>query len=199
MKKIILCLLLLSAAKCFAQDAGQSFLGNIASRLSFGIRAGANYSNFTNAGFSTDPLAGYNAGITANLKLSEHWSIVEDVLYSTEGAKSTSPDFGKGNVKLSYIDVPIMYRYKSNPGLFFEFGEQAGIKIQEDVLGVTNSNFAKRVNFGAAGGLGYQSPSGLGISLRYIYGLSNIVNPDNLPAGNNFKSANAQASLFYTF
>jgi hypothetical protein len=199
MKKTILCCILLISARCFAQDTPKSFLGDIASRLSFGLRGGVNYSNFTSASFGTNPLVGFNAGISVNLKMSDHWSAVEDVIYSTEGSKRTTSLFGNSDIKLSYINVPILFRYKTDPGIFFELGEQAGIKVREDVAGLTNGDFAKKLNFGAVGGVGYQLTSGLGVSLRYIYGLTKVGDTNNLPVSGNFKSATAQASLFYTF
>lgn len=54
MKKILLILLVIVSTGASAQS--------ILSRLHFGIKAGGNYSNFTNANFDTDPLMGFHAG-----------------------------------------------------------------------------------------------------------------------------------------
>lgn len=199
MKKLILCALVLISSQSFSQESKPGFLKEIASRLSFGLRAGVNYSNFNNTSFSTDPLVGFHAGGTVNFRMSEHWTTVEDVLFSVEGAKSTSALFGSKDIKLSYISVPIVFRYKTNPGLFFEIGTVNNFKVKEEVAGFEDSDFAKKISFAAVGGLGFQSKSGLGISLRYNYGITKVTAVTNSTFNNNFKSSNAQASLFYTF
>lgn len=190
---------MLISGKCFSQESNKSFFKSITDRLSFGLRAGVNYSNFTGANFTTDPLVGFHAGGTVNFKISDHFTIVEDFIFSTEGAKSTSALFEGKDIKLSYLNVPILVRFKTYPGLFFEVGTQAGIKVKEEVSGFTNDDFAKKTSFAAVGGIGYQLKTGLGISLRYNYGLTKVGNLNNSTISNNFKNTNAQASLFYTF
>lgn len=80
MKKIFLSAFVLLTAQL---SFGQSFFGGIMDRLSFGVKAGGNYSNFTDAGFDTEGLAGFHAGLVVDFRISDNWSIQEDFLYST--------------------------------------------------------------------------------------------------------------------
>lgn len=204
MKKIFLFCLVLLSGKCFSQEANKSFLGGIVDRLSFGVKAGTNYGNFTNAGFATDPLLGFHAGPSVSFRISDHFSFVEDFLFTMEGAKSKSTLFGGQDIKLYYVAVPVVVRYKTNFGLFIEAGTQTSFKVHEEVAGlkesgITGGSFAKNMNMGAVGGIGYLSKSGLGVSARYVYGLTKVNNFNDPTITKDFKSYTAQVSLFYNF
>lgn len=199
MKKLILICLVLCAGKTFAQQKNESFIQGLLNRLEFGIKAGANYSDFTDASFVTDPLVGFHAGATVGFKLTNNLSIQEDFLFSAVGAKNIGDEFGKQDIKLYYVSVPVLLRYKTNFGLYAEAGTQASFKVKEDVAGLTNADFARKLDFAATGGVGFQSKMGLGIGARYIYGLSKVGNFDSSGFRDNFKNNNAQVSLFYTF
>lgn len=199
MKRILLLGLLLLSYKAFCQDSDKSFAQGILQRIDFGIKAGANYSNFTNASFPTDPLIGFHAGASVAFRITKHFSIQEDFLFSTEGAKNKSNEFRKADFKLYYISVPILLRYKINAGFYMEAGTQVGMKAKEDVAGLSGNKFAKKIDFAAVGGIGYQSKMGLGIGARYIYGLSKVGNFDPSNIKNDFKNNNVQVSIFYVF
>jgi hypothetical protein len=199
MKKVILFCLVLLSGKCFAQEFNKSFLGGIVDRLSFGVKAGTNYGNFTNASFATDPMLGFHAGPSVSFRMSNHFSVVEDFLFSMEGAKNKSTLFGGQDIKLYYVAVPVVFRYKTNMGLFIEAGTQTSIKVHEEVAGLTNGSFAKNMNMGAVGGIGYLSKTGLGVTARYVYGLTKVNNFSDPAISKDFKSYTAQVSLFYNF
>lgn len=199
MKKIMFFCLTLISTKGFCQEADNGFIQSMLQRLEFGIKGGANYSNFTNVGFSTDPLVGYHIGATVGFKITKHFSVQEDFLFSAEGAKSTSDVLNKKNINLYYIRVPFLVRYKTSLGLFAEVGPQVGMKVKEDVSGMPNGQLAKSVDVGITGGIGYQSKIGLGIGARYIYGLSNVGNLNSPIIKNDFKNSNVQVSVFYIF
>jgi hypothetical protein len=204
MKKIFLFCLVLLSGKTFAQESNKSFLQGIADRLSFGVKAGSNYGNFTNAGFATDPLLGFHAGPSVSFRMGDHVSVVEDFLFTMEGAKNKSTLFGGQDIKLYYVAVPVVFRYKTNMGLFIEAGTQTSIKVHEEVSGLkesglTNGSFAKNMNMGAVGGIGYLSKTGLGVTARYVYGLTKVNNFNDQTISKDFKSYTAQVSLFYNF
>ncbi|TDX00371.1 porin family protein [Dinghuibacter silviterrae] len=195
MRTCILAALLLVSANGFSQ----SFVKQIASHLEFGLKAGGNYSNFYNANFSTDPIYGFHAGATMAFKITKNFLIQEDILFSTEGAKGTSGTNGtSGNINLYYMSVPILLKVRTNTGFYIEAGAQSNYKVKEDVPGWDKSagDYAQKLDFGAVGGIGYQSPMGLGIGVRYVYGLSNV---SNNTVNGSFKNQVAQASIFYVF
>lgn len=195
MKKLILICLVLLSSKGFSQSSTQGIL----SRLEFGIKAGANVTNFTNASFPTDPLIGFHAGATVAFKFTNNFMFQEEFLFSTQGAKIKGGSLGDQDLKLYYMAVPFLLKYRTNSGFYLEAGAQAGIKVKEDVAGLNTENFAKKIDLGAAGGIGYQSKMGLGIGARYIYGLSKVADVNLSNITNDFKNNNLQASIFYVF
>ncbi|GAA4308136.1 hypothetical protein GCM10023149_01900 [Mucilaginibacter gynuensis] len=58
--------------------------------------------------------------------------------------------------------------------------------------------FSKKVDFGAVGGIGYQSKIGLGIDARYYYGIQKVSETPSASLGD-FKNNTIQASIFYIF
>jgi len=200
MKKFILIVLVLASAKSFGQTTSdnQSFGQKLMKKLEFGLTAGGNYSNFTNANFATDPLPGFHAGATVAFKFTDNFLIQEEFLYSLQGAKVKDGAFAGQNIKLAYAAVPLVLKYRTNFGVFIEAGGQSGYKVSEDVGGATDAKFAKKIDFAAVGGLGYQSKIGLGIGARYVYGLQNVSETPSAALGN-FKNNSIQASIFFVF
>ncbi len=194
MKKLMLIALLLVSVRSF----GQSAIQGIFSRLEFGLKVGTNVSNFTNANFPTDPLIGFNAGATVAFKFTNNFMVQEEFLFSTQGAQIKGGALGDQDLKLYYFAVPFLLKYRTH-GFYAEAGVQTGIKVKEYVADVNTSNFAQKIDLDAAGGIGYQSPIGLGVGVRYIYGLSNVSDFNVSNITNNYKNNSIQASLFYVF
>lgn len=191
MKKLLFICLVLATTNCFSQS--------LLKRLSFGLKAGANYSNYTNADFATEALVGFHAGALVNFRITDNFSIQEEFLFSSQGAKMKNDLFGKDNLNVYYLSVPFLIRYKTSFGLYFEAGPQTGFRIKEDTKGASFGNFAKRLDLAAAGGIGYQTKSGFGIGARYIAGLSKVGDFDIANIKTDFRTNMVQASLFYIF
>lgn len=196
MKKVVLL-----AAIVMTAQAG--FSQGLLKRLSFGIKAGANYSNFTNASFETEGLTGYHGGLIVNLRLTGKLSIQEEFLYSTQGAKVKSGfSVTDNDLKLSYMSVPIMLKYHSNIGLYGEIGGQANMLI-EDAKNTGYKDFADKIDAGAVVGFGYQFKlgpvKGLGIGVRYYHGLTDVGKFTASDIQPDFKNSVAQGSIFYIF
>lgn len=201
MKKLILAVLVLVSTTCFAQTSpeNQSFGKKIMSRLEFGIKAGANASNFNKFNLPTDPLIGFHAGLSVAYKFNEHLMVQEDFLYSMQGAKLKGGILGTQDLKLSYVQVPILLKYRTTSGFYVEAGAQTGILIKEDVVGYTgDQKFAKKIDASAVGGIGFQSKMGLGIGARYAYGFTKVSDTPSAALGD-FTNSTIQASLFYIF
>jgi hypothetical protein len=185
MKKLLFAAaLLLSVQSAFAQS------------FSIGPKAGLNISNYTGGDIESDALVGYHLGGIINYGFGNVFSIQPEVLFSTQGAK-VDRNGNKSDFKISYVNVPVMLKFKAKGGFYVEFGPQVGFRTSSDVPDQTINNFAKNLDLAAAGGIGYQSPIGLGVGVRYIAGLSKVgdfsgqnINPD-------FKNSVIQASLFW--
>lgn len=179
---------------------GQGLISNVISRLEVGVQAGGNYSNFQNANFSTDYLTGFHGGLTVAYKITDNFLFQEEFTYSQIGAKIKGGTLESQDLKLHYMAVPFLLKYRSKIGLFIEGGAQFGYKLHENVASFDGSDFAKKYDFSGVGGIGFQSIMGLGIDFRYVYGLSKVGNYTNSPVLNNdFRNVTAQASLFYVF
>lgn len=210
MKRFILALFILTSVKAFSQSIQEQrspipasensgFLKSIFNHLEFGIKAGTNVSNFDKFNLPTDPLIAYHGGLTVAYKFNDHFMIQEDFLYSLQGAKLKSDILGTQEIKLSYLQVPILLKYRTTSGFFAEAGAQTGILLKEAVTGLqSGQKFAKKIDASAVGGLGYQSKMGLGLGVRYSYGLTKVSETPSAALGD-FKNTNIQASIFYTF
>lgn len=196
MKKVFLL-----AAIIVTAQAG--FSQGLLKRFHFGLKGGANYSNFTDASFDTEGLPGYHGGLIVNFQLTNSWSIQQEFLYSTQGAKIKSGfSFDDQDLKLSYFSVPILVKYHSNIGLYGEIGGQANILV-EDAKNTGFTDFADKIDGGAIAGIGYQFKygpiKGLGIGARYYHGFTDVGKFNSSTINKDFKNSTIQLSVFYIF
>ena len=193
MKRVLFICLVLVSTKGFSQ-------GGFFKRFEFGLKAGVNYSNFTNASFPTDPLVGFHGGGTVAFKITKNFLIQEEFLFSTQGATiKKGSTLEEQDLKLNYISVPVLLKYRSKIGLYVEAGPQVGMLASEEVKGLSVDEFAKKLDLAGVGGIGFQSKIGLGIGVRYVYGVSKVSDFDASNVKNDFINNNIQASIFYVF
>ncbi len=188
MKKTFLFVGLIVATTTFAQN------------FSGGIKAGANFSNFTGGDFDAvkkKAIAGFHGGVFLNFSFGA-LSLQPEVLISTQGARidsvSRSYDW-----KVTYATLPVLLKYRSAGGFYLEAGPQVGFKIGENISDETIEDFAKDLDLSAAAGLGLQTKGGLGIGARYLVGLTKV--GDFSPAKNidpDFKNSVLQVGVFIT-
>jgi hypothetical protein len=190
MKKLLCICLVLTSVNCFSQG--------LLKRLQFGLKAGANYSNYSNADFETEALLGFHAGAIVGFKISDRLSIQQEFLFSSQGAKVKNNLFGEENVKVSYITVPFLVKYRTPLGIYIEAGPQVGIRAKEDLKDTRIGEF-KKMDLSAAGGIGFQTKGGFGIGARYVAGLSKVGDFDISNVKTDFKTNIIQASIFYIF
>ncbi len=177
------------------------FIGNAtyAQKFQIGLKAGTNASNYTGGNLDSKALLGFHAGGSFNFLLGNNFSISPEVLFSSQGAKYN--DLGnEKNLKVSYIQVPVMAKFRFNGGFYLEAGPQVGFKVGEDVdiPDETIGNFAKDLDLSVGAGLGFHSRSGFGIGARYIAGLSKVGDFSSSEINPDFKNSVIQLSLFYT-
>ncbi|NAS30219.1 outer membrane beta-barrel protein [Flavobacteriaceae bacterium R38] len=136
-----------------------------AQSVKFGVKAGANFSNFdvdTSFGSgSPEGATSFYAGVLVDLGISEKIHIQPEALYSIEGAEDAD---------VTFIDIPVMLKYYIIDGLNVQGGPQFGILVDAEggTDGLKTANFS--LNLGAA----YEFPVGFFIDGRYNFGLSNI-------------------------
>jgi hypothetical protein len=193
MKKLLIIPLIVISSGLFAQN------------FQFGLKAGANISNFTNTSFNNfdnKAVVGFHGGAFLSLLLGNHLAIQPEAMISTTGAKlnNAANVAENGDYKLTYLAVPVMLKGRFNGGFYLEAGPQFGFKLSENVPDNTIDNFAKDLDVGVAAGLGFHGKSGLGIGGRYVLGLSDVGDFDASEFDNpSFRNGVIQLSLFYTF
>src|SRR5688572_21019628 len=177
-------------------------------RSGFGIKGGVNFANINVKGSSEEfnTKTFYHAGLLSHIHVSDAFAIQPEVVYSRQGAETE--DVGNGAreiVKLGYLNIPVLAQFMFGNGFRIQAGPQLGILLNADseVDGVETEvdDQLKKTDFSIVGGISYMLPSGLGIDARYNYGISDITNKDNMPAGavSDYSNRVFQVGLFYQF
>jgi hypothetical protein len=169
------------------------------SQISFGLKAGANISNFTGGDFDDvkkKALVGFHGGAYLRISLLR-FSLQPEAIVSTQGAKIEDGSGDSHNWKITYANIPVMLQYRMGLGFYVEAGPQFGFKLGDNMEDQTIGDFARDLDLSAALGLGLRTKKGLGVGARYTAGLSKVgdfepssgVDPD-------FKNAVVQLSLY---
>jgi opacity protein-like surface antigen len=99
--------------KIFILAAGLFIAGaaNAQSPVRFGVKAGVNIANIIkddgNNNFDTEGKVGFNAGVTADIPLTQSVSFTPEVLFSQKGYKQTGNNFEFSRTT-NFIDIPIL-------------------------------------------------------------------------------------------
>ncbi|MCW4467440.1 porin family protein [Flavobacterium sp. MFBS3-15] len=175
MKKILLSAVAVMAFGVAAQAQSEE--------MKFGVKAGANFSNFT-GDFDADGATSFYVGGLVDLPVSGNFHVQPEVLYSMEGADKAS---------LSYVRVPIMAKYYVMEGLSLQAGPEVAFKVaaEDDAM----DEMTKSIDFGIGAGAAYELPMGLMFDVRYNLGMSNISDVD----GVDMKNTGIQLGLGYRF
>ena len=128
----------------------------------FGIKAGANFSNF-GSDADTDSTTGFYAGVFLDIAEKGNFHLQPELLYSSEGAKDSD---------LGYVRIPVMGKYYITPGLSVLAGPSIAAKINAKDYDV--NKMVRNIDYGVEGGLAYEFDFGIFIDARYYLGLANI-------------------------
>jgi outer membrane immunogenic protein len=190
MKKLILGIALTAGSLAFAQTT-TSTPNTSTNPVRFGIKGGMNVSSLTNQSGLDDQGSkiGFNAGVFANIPIASSFSIQPEVLYSQYGDKFDETVLGNRYSFArhhDYIAVPVMFQYNFIPNLYVEAGPEFGFMVnaKEKLKNETNNNTINesgdykdslnKFNFGLGIGAGYYFTDNIGITARYVAGLTDI-------------------------
>jgi len=88
--------------------------------VKFGLKGGVNYANQTgseitvnSSNYDTSAITSYHAGLVAEIKIVDKFSIQPELLYSTQGA-SYKNAFEEFNNELGYLSIPVMAKIYLN-------------------------------------------------------------------------------------
>ncbi len=175
--------------------------------LSFGIKAGINYSNVyseSGDGYVADGKVGFAGGVFVSIPLNELIGVQPELLYSQKGFK-TEGTFFDGQITSSYLDLPIHLQIKPTENISILAGPQFSYllstkyelngfsAIDEEDLDDNNN----KATVGISAGVDFEVQNFL-ISARGSWDL-NKVNKDNSTSDINYKNQLFQITLGYKF
>ncbi|MBF2708346.1 porin family protein [Flavobacterium soyangense] len=147
--------------------------------MSFGVKGGLNICSVTNAdqyGSNSSSLIGFHLGLFGEFMVSDKFAIQPELLYSAQGVKVDS-DGDKIDVKLDYINIPVMAKYYIAKDFSLEFGPQIGFLLSAKAKsgGVSENlkDSTKSTDFGLNFGAGYDIGD-FTLGIRYNLGLSQL-------------------------
>lgn len=182
MRKVVLVVLVVLSSLSYvnAQD------------VTYGVKVGANFSTLNGDAFDTDMITRMHAAVTADIALSDSFSIQPEVMYSAEGAKQAGG--GNGELKMNYLRIPLMVKFYVSEGFSIDAGPQVGFLVSaEDEAGNDLKDAYESTDFGFNIGSTYLMDSGVNFSVRYNIGITDVVD------GSDAKNGVFQLSLGYVF
>jgi hypothetical protein len=173
--------------------AGILSSANAQSPVSFGIKGGMNISNFTGQDYDSDARSGLAVGAALDFSLPVlPFGIETGVYYSQKGAKS-SEDGLTGTLKVDYIEVPLMAKFRLGPpgpitphlvlGPYAGFNINSEAELSGDGGSISGdlSDDTNSTEFGGVAGVGIDFNLGLtklNAQLRYSYGFTSVFEGD---------------------
>lgn len=171
----ILCLA--GASPVFAQEKDTK---KAKEPVQYGLKGGVNFAELwgDDALPESDRKVGYSFGVYASYKLSKEWKIQPEVIWSLQGENSKE----SGRYKISYINIPIMFKWKSHK-FYTEIGPQLGlltINTSKSVPADLQLENLETFDFSLNVGIGYDIFEDWSIGLRFVQGVTPIVRGKDL-------------------
>ena len=167
MKKTIVLFFLISSCYTFSQ-----------SKISYGVKAGVNYSGFRTDNGTNSDLFGINLGGVAKMDLNTTFALQSELNLNTKGGVFRFPLLSNNpEIKLTYINLPILLQTKITKKFTFDVGPEFGFLVGQkaelngDTFEIDDVPvFDMNLNVG----LSYQFEKGIFIQGRYGYGLTEL-------------------------
>lgn len=169
--------------------------------IKYGVKAGLNMSTMSND-MSFDPNfsmgMGFRVGALVNLHWGKRtanslngtglWGVQPEIVYSNQVVKSDG-----GDIKMNYIQVPIMLKVYPTSALSFEVGPEFSylLSTSPDTMAADGVEFTigdcKGLTMGASVGVAYELDFGLAIGVRYSLGFTDLAKNLKLKNSNNIQ------------
>jgi hypothetical protein len=170
----------------------------------FGVKGGVNSSNASQEDFTASAITAFHLGVAMEARYTEKMALQTEILYSFQGFDYIDDGDIDSESRLSYINVPVMFKYYALERLSIEAGPQIGFlntaKIKRatpegsTTMDVKDGLRSNDLSFNI--GLSFYLFDGFNIHGRYCYGLTNVVNS---LSNDNFKHRVLQVSIGYFF
>lgn len=172
--------------------------------MSFGVKGGLNISSITNAeedGVNSKSLVGFHIGFFGEFMISDQFAIQPELLYSTQGVKLEF-DGEEGDLKVDYINVPVMAKYYLADAFSLELGPQIGFlvssKVESGGLSEDVKDETKPIDVSLGFGANYNFAEKFMLGARYNLGLTRL-QEELFPGESESKNSVFQISLGYRF
>lgn len=152
----------------FAAVAVLGFTFANAQETKFGAKGGFNMSNLSGAD-NASTLIGIHLGGFAELKLSDKFAVQPELLFSMQGA-----GFDGGDLKMNYINIPVMAKYFVTNNISIEAGPQIGFLMAAKADGTDVKEGYNSTDFGLNFGGSYYIDENMFLTARYGFGLSEV-------------------------
>jgi len=157
-----------------------------------GIKGGANFANqsakILDVDISTSGITGFVGGVYANWFFGDKIAIQPELLYARKGATTDDSQLPSSTAKLDYFDIPVVVKWQIIKFLNIHAGPQFSIltnavaededeswDIKEDL---------KNSDLGLIVGAEANLPLRLNLTARYIFGLKDISEIDQIELKN---------------
>ena len=187
----------------------------LSAQIQFGAKAGVAFANFLG---DSDPefeqKTNFTGGFTFRYEMNRNASFQPELLYAVKGSKTrTSIDGVEADVSftITYIEVPVLFRYSVNPRANFSPVVAAGpvaswnidsrvrfSAVGSDTEFTESDDSIKEFDFGVAAEVGGDISWDLrtiSVGLRYTYGVSNLIDDPDDPKHNGVLSLTAGIGL----
>ena len=187
--KTSLLTLLLAAAVVVSVDA---------QKLNFGIKAGLNIANqdYESEGISISPdsRTSFHVGGFLTFMFSDKIGLQPELMYSDVGSQWDI--IGEEmDVKMQYLSLPVLVRYQPIDLLNIHAGPQFSYRLKAEGGDENMDDDTQDIEVAAAIGAGVDLPIGIGFSARYVLGLTDAFDVEDVTVKNNV----VQLSLTYRF
>ena len=151
------------------------FAGFLHSQVRPGVKMGINNSNISKT--KLDTKTGIYVGAFVKIPISDYYTLQPEVLYSNQGGKSSSTEYG--DVDIHYLSIGIPNKFYVSPKNNFHFilGLGLDINLKNNFVSLSNFNIDDEISpidVVALGGIGYEFPFGLALEARYKQGTVSV-------------------------
>ena len=169
----------------------------------FGLKGGMSYSNGSKGDYDSQTITSFHVGGIMEALYDNNIAIQPEIVFSNQGFSYIDEDIDS-NLKLTYINIPIMIKYYLFKGISIEAGPQIGYLNTAKLETKSNEGSeSQNVKEGLRDndlslnlGFGLQLKNGFNLNARYCYGLTNIINQ---LSDQQFKNRVFQLSVGYFF
>lgn len=163
-----------------------TFISGNAQDFAFGVKGGVNVASVGGNAYaglgglsSFGSKVSFHVGGLVEIPMSEKLSVQPELLYSSQGSNWAFNTTG-ANLKLDYVNLPVMVKYYIIEGLSAEAGPLAGFLLSTN----GDKEDFKSLDVAVAIGASYKIGANLFVGLRYNKGIMNINNDANLNGSN---------------